>query len=183
MESESRTFSRVKTYLRGRLRRIHSAEAPYLFNGVPAEGGLNADALKEARLSDGLVDFLLQMDHKLDAILSHLNRGLIQDDFPIPVEVLDISGAGVRFVSSQTFTPGEHVEITLVLNQFPLRMAGAIGRVARVANAAEAGSTPHSAAPYSVALDFVRIREADLEAVVHFVFNEERKQIREKKWD
>jgi c-di-GMP-binding flagellar brake protein YcgR len=65
------------------------------------------------------------------------------------------------------------LEVVLMLSQFPLRMAGAIGRVIRAEP--DQGRTLY-------ALDFTRIRERDLETIVQFVFQSQRDELREKKW-
>ena len=61
-----------------------------------------------------------------------------------------------------------------MLSRFPLRMAGAMGRILRLEE--QDGLLVH-------ALDFTRIRERDLENIVQFVFQSQRDDLRGKKWD
>ncbi len=181
---DKRSFSRVTTNVPAWLRRLPSAMAPPLFiePGVMASEG-SAAALSGGGLSENLVQFLLVLDRKLDMILSHLTRERLENDFPIRAQILDISGAGLLFHTLEPLAVGDYVEIVMLLSQIPLRQAGAIGRLTRQEPLAPGLlATPGDTSRHLMAMDFTRIRETDLDAVVQFVFQEERRQIREKKW-
>lgn len=177
MEHEKRAFSRVATFLRAYARPMASPDAPVMFNASSQAASLAGLPLKESKLPEVLVQFLLEMSQKLDLIVSHLSREQLQDDFPHTVDVVELSGAGVQMRAAMPLKPDDTLELVLVLSQFPLRLASAVGKVVRCleADAAEGDAL--------WAVDFIRIRENDLDAVVHHVFNEERQHIRERKWD
>ncbi len=130
----------------------------------------------DGRMSEAVASFLLSLDQKLDALIGMMSQNRLENDFPVSGTVTEISGAGLRFVSEQQFQTGAVLEAVLLLRQLPPSMAGAVGRVMRADAQPKTSLTEYS-------MDFVRIREHDLEAIVQFVFHEERSHIRERKWD
>ena len=177
MEHEKRAFSRVATFVRAHMRPMSGPDAPVMFNASSQATSLAGLSLKESKLPDVLVQFLLEMSQKLDLVVSHLSREQLQDDFPHAADVVELSGAGVQMRTDMALVPGDVLEIVLVLSLFPLRLAGAVGKVIRALDTAPVdGGTLW-------AVDFIRIRENDLDAVVQHVFNEERQHIRERKWE
>ena len=90
------------------------------------------------------------------------------------MDILEISGAGVRFCTPDILPMEQYVETVIVLSRFPLRLAGAVGRIIRQDR--QDDKTVY-------ALDFTRIRERDLELIVQFVFQSQRDDLRVKKWD
>lgn len=171
---ENGTFASVDTRIRSFVRPAHSADELPLTIDNPAllEGG-TAQALEGANLSQPLSEFLAALDAKLDTIVSLLSQKRLEDDYQHAVEVLELGGEGLAFAADGGFAAGDVLEFALVLNQYPLRLAAAVGRVG-------APETREGRTVYPVA--FTRLREADREAIVHFVFNEERQRIRETKW-
>lgn len=165
-------FSRVQTRVRGYVRKVPSRDSLAMSYDHPALRGTGESPGPEnsAGMSQDVADFLAAMDAKLDMVLSLLNQKRLEDEFEAEVEVLELGGDGLRFAAPLEYDPGTPLEFALVLNQFPLRVASAVGVVA-----AGDGRPGHPA-------DFTRIREADLEALVGFVFQEERARIRETKW-
>lgn len=183
MDDERRAYRRVTTLIRGRLRKLEGPEAPALFLGLGDGGaGPDKDALKNSHLPEAVVDFLLDMNAKLDTLISLHSQDKLSHNFPIQVEVTDISGAGLRakLLPGQEAPPaeGDFVEAVLVLHQFPLAMVGAIGRVTR-----EQCPEGDDCGGGLLAIHFTRMREKDLDRVVSFVFQEERRHIRERKWE
>jgi len=96
----------------------------------------------------------------------------LQEDFPIRAEVIEISGAGLKFVSKEKFEQEQALEMAIILSQFPLRIAGVVGVILRVEHLRNL--------PVYV-VKFTNIREHDRESIVQFVFQEQREQIRERK--
>ncbi len=176
-EEENRTYSRVSTRIQGWMRLLPTPDSPPLFR----EGGLRSESpvlsARGMQLPEPLLLFLQELNDKLDMILGLLSRDQLQEQFPLRVEVLEVSGAGVQFRSQEARQDGECVEIVLVLDQLPMRLAGATGRIVRQL-------PPESDAPDMPvwALEFLRIREQDQDAVIQFVLQEERRRIREKRW-
>ena len=175
MAEEQRTYLRIPANLRGRIRVVASEREMQLFREAPITSlAVSAMELKSAGLSEGLVNALTAMDRKLDMLIGLHSQDNLQGDFPHPVEILEISGAGVKLACAGSLTMGGLIEIVIVLTQLPVRMAGAIGRVIREENID---------GRQVWAVDFTRIRDRDLETIVQFVFQTQRDELRVKKWE
>ena len=172
---EKRSYMRIPTRLRGHLRLLPGPEDMPLYRETPPMGS-TAIILdpRETGMSEPLYAMLSTINTKLDMLLSMQNRDLLEADFPVPMDIVEISGAGVRFLSLTELPLEQPVEAVLILSRFPLRMAGAIGQLVRCEEADGA---------YTYAIDFTRIRERDLESIVQFVFQSQRDDLRGKKWD
>lgn len=175
MAEEQRTYLRIPTNLRGRLRILASGSEYPLFREAPITSlSVSAQELKGSGLSEALVNTLLAMDHKLDLLIGlHAHDNLV-DDFPHQVEAVELSGAGVKLAGPLPIEIGQHVEVVLTLTQLPVRMAGALAQVVRM----EAVDSRQV-----WALDFTKIRDRDLETIVQFVFQTQRDELRHKKWE
>ncbi len=176
MSDEKRSFSRVGTNFKAYIRPVKDATSLPSFTGCPGcyASSPDLEALKQANVPNALAEFLGAINDKLDMIISMFSQENLLEDFPVEAEVVEISGAGMRFMSSTDIEPEQHVEIVMMLSRMPLRMAGAIGRITRVEETASDETL--------YGLDFTTIRDADLETVVQFVFQEQRARIREQKW-
>ncbi len=173
MSEEKREFLRIPTRIKGHARLLASESELPLFREAPSAGpGLFGADSKEG-LSDSLFNLLSTINAKLDMIISFQSRESLETDFPLSLDVIEISGAGLRFHCAEELSQNQMIEAVLVLNQFPLRMAGAIGRILRQVD--HGGRVVY-------ALDFTNIRERDLESIVQFVFQSQRDEIRGKKW-
>lgn len=169
---EKRSFSRVSTRITALARRCESLDDPLLFKSGPPPAGTDrlAEAAKSGHLPQTLVDFLEGMDRKLDMLLAHTGRRSLERNFPLRLDVRELSGAGLRFVAQDDVKDGDILEVVMLLGQNPPRMAGAKGTVQAKRNLAGTHG-----------FEFVKIRESDRDAVVQFVFQEEREQIRDSK--
>lgn len=174
MTDQKRNFSRVETFFPGRLRILSPGEETPLFQGCPGCDKPLGTALrpKGANLPEALLDFLETINAKLDMLLSLVNRDHLESTFPVAMNVVEISGAGLIFMADRNFALDDRLEIVLFLNQFPLQMAGAMGRIHR---------REERAGKAAWAVDFTEIREQDRETVVRYVFQQQREQIRESK--
>ncbi len=168
---DKRSFSRIRLFMKGRMRPLASeTESPRFSGFTLPDAPVDAKSLAQSHIPEVLVSFLLDFDAKLNAVLAHIKQDVLQEDFPLRAEILELSGAGVRCVDSGDLNEGDLVEMVLFLSEFPLRVAGAMGRVLRK----ETDETGRA----TCALEFFRIREDDLEKIVQHVFVEERRQIR-----
>ena len=171
---EKRAFMRIPTRLRGYLRLLADPEEMPLFRETPPMGSNGLIDSRDPGMSEPLYALLATINAKLDMLLSMHSREQIENDFPVPMDIIEISGAGVRFTTTAPLPVEQHVEAVMVLSRFPLRMAGAIGRILR--QESQETDTVY-------ALDFTRIRERDLEHIVQFVFQSQRDDLRGNKWD
>ena len=173
MAQEQRSFARVATRISALARRCDSLEDPLKYKSGPSLSRDHLDEESVAGLPKALVEFLLAMDQKLDLLLSHLGRESLERDFPLVLDVRDISGAGLRFKpgpGTESPVPGQVLEVVLLLGQHPPIMAGAKGVVLDDRNG-----------DGTLGFEFHKIRRSDQENIVRFVFQEEREQIRDSK--
>jgi len=171
MSNEKRTFSRVPVRLKGYARTMSSVQSPQMFTGdIVAEESNRDNLFRNSKLPDDLTNFLAQMDRKMDRILSLLSKDQLRSDFPMDIEIMELSAAGVKFRTKEPTAIGDAFEIIIVLSQVPLRMAGAKGRVRGVED--DTGL---------FRFEFVDLRGSDMEAIVQFVFQQQREQIRNSK--
>jgi len=171
MSEEKRTFSRVSVRLKGHARVMHSIESSPVFTGDDGDAAFSADALfRNSKLPEELTAFLAEMDRKLDRVLGLLSQDHIRSDFPSPIEIMEISAAGIKFRSQERFTVGVPLEVVIQLGYAPVRMAGSKGRVVGIEEETNL-----------YRFEFVDTRAHDMEAIVQFVFREQREQIRNAK--
>ncbi|MBG0789346.1 MAG: PilZ domain-containing protein [Desulfovibrionaceae bacterium] len=171
MSEEKRSFSRIQVRLKALARTMHSIDSPQLFTGDAVDfSAARDDLFHKSNLPEEVVKFLTEMDRKLDRLIGLLSRDQVRTDFSMDIEVTEISGAGIKFRSPDTFEPDQPLEIILFLSQAPLRMAGSKGRI--IDREADTGL---------YRFEFVDMRGSDMEAIVQFVFKEQREQIRNSK--
>ena len=176
MDDEQRTFLRIPTKLHARFRLVSSESEPQLFREAPiVSSSVTAMELKSAGMSEALINALMGLDRKLDMLIGLHASANLEDDFPHAFEVVEISGAGIKGVSSRSLPVGQLAEVVITLTQLPVRMAAAIGRVLRE-EVTEDGR-------FAWALDYTKMRDRDLESIVQFVFQTQRDEMRGKKWE
>ena len=175
MDDEQRTFLRIPTNLHGRMRILNSERELQLFREAPITSiAVSAMELKAAGINEALINALQSMDRKLDMLIGIHSQDSLQEDFPHVLEVVEISGAGVKVACSYPLGVNQLVELVITLTQLPVRLAGALARVVR--------EEPLDGRQIW-ALDFTRIRDRDLETIVQFVFQTQRDELRVKKWE
>jgi hypothetical protein len=167
---EKRTVSRVATRLSARFRISETPDVlPEVF-AVAQDGEADDTVFAGSKLPDAVIAFMKGMDAKLDAVLSLLQEDRLAGEYPHELDVVEISGNGLKGRLHGDIPEGAHLELVLVLSRLPFKAASAIGRVVRQEDDGEKAFT---------VLEFTRIRESDLEHIVGFVFKEERERIRE----
>ena len=171
MSEEKRTFSRVSVRLKGHARVMGSIESTQVFTADAVDPASASDELfHNSKLPEDLTAFLAEMDRKLDRVLGLLSQDRIRSDFPLSIEIMEISAAGIKFRSQERFTVGDPLEVVIQLSYAPVRMAGSKGRVVGMDEDTNL-----------YRFEFVDTRAADMEAIVQFVFREQREQIRNAK--
>jgi len=170
MTTVERSFARVDAALRGYLRILPASGFTPLFTCTQV-GTQQLSETAQSALPDGLGQYLRSMNEKLDAILSLLTRQTLQEDFPVPVLIHDISGAGLRFSAEREFDLGQGVEIVVALGNQTRTLAGTLGFVIRAEEHREGKVW---------AVDFKDIRDSEREKIIQFVVATQREQIRER---
>ena len=158
--------------LRAHVRPAQAPDALPRSYGAPETAAGPAPDLADSNLHPALAAFLQAMSDKLDMLVGYLSQAQLQSDYS-PAEVLEIGEHGLALAKAGNLAPGQPLEVVVVLSDYPLQMATAVGVVGEAAQ--RQGEPVHL-------FRFTRIREEDLERIVQFVFKEERARIRRNKW-
>lgn len=173
MSNPERSFARIDTALKGYLRILPDGRLIPLFSCTKAcsMSSMLTDST-QSDLPDTLLQFLGIMDEKLNTILGLLNRQTLSDDFPIPILIHDISGAGLRFNSELEFELGTAVEVVIALGSHTQVLAGAIGHVIR---------RDDCNGLVLWAMGFKDMRDSEREKIIQYVVAQQREQLRERR--
>ncbi len=175
----SETYTSMPAMVKTRFRLAKSPDSPPLFSADPAGSSvaITEEILAHTRLPEALIHFLVELDRKVDAILSQMQKDTLDGDFPHEGRVVELSGSNLVLECREPLAPGDTLEVILFLEEFPLRLASGMASVDAILKA-----DPQSGPDKSVyALSFVNIGEDERDNVIRFVFREERKMIRRKK--
>jgi len=131
----------------------------------------------EITLNACLIDFLLQMDEKLDQILTRLSKDEEDRGFLVKQGIgTNISGAGMNVMVEEPVELGQVIQAHFVLSRIPLVFIDTFGEVLRVAPVDENGTIT-----YNLGIEFLDLKHNDRERIIACVFQRERKSIRERK--
>lgn len=164
----------VDVYLKAMLRVLSSPDEMPIFNGYLQESANVTEIFAKSKLPEELVAFMEEINAKLDQVIGILKHDKMELGFPTEIEVCNISASELLFKTQKRLEPGDNVEVVLPLSQMPLLVSGGIGKIERIR---------HPQFGNIWELSFTRIREQDHESIVQFVFQQERKRIRELHWD
>ncbi|MBW1715318.1 MAG: PilZ domain-containing protein [Deltaproteobacteria bacterium] len=131
----------------------------------------------EVTLNVCLIDFLVQMDEKLDRILDKLSEDEADRDL-LPKQGIgvSISGSGMNVVAEEPVEPGQIIHADFVLSRIPLVFLDVFGKVLRVTPVDEKGTSI-----YNLAIEFLDLKPIDRERIIACVFQRERETIRSRK--
>jgi hypothetical protein len=171
MSVAERSFARVDAALKGYLRLLPAGRFTSLFPCSQTGGPPQLSETAQSSLPDGLAQYLRAMNDKLSAILSILTQQTLNEDFPVPVLIHDISGAGIRFSANQEFELGQGVEVVIALSNQPQSLAGAMGFILR--------AEEHQGQRLW-ALEFKDMSDCEREKIIQFVVAKQREKLRER---
>ncbi|MFY9942270.1 MAG: PilZ domain-containing protein [Desulfobacterales bacterium] len=138
----------------------------------PAE----AECAPQAYLGE-VVEFLIQIDDKLDRVMDLLIHGKGGDSAPPAVlQTVDISGAGMSMVLSAPLGVGQLLQITIRFPGSPLGFFKVLGEVVRI----EPASAKEDMV-YHTGVRFLEISDAERDRLVAYTFMQQRRTIREAK--
>ena len=159
--------------------RMVEADDPQLCNSLLSSDSVSfrEEALAKSRLPDPMVRLLAEMDRKLDAILGQMQRDNLRGDFPHDAWVVRLGGDALHLECKEPLLPGDHLELILLLEEYPLRAASCIVKVDRRLPEAPVTGKEHTA----FVLSYTCLRESDRESIIRHVFQEERRRIRQLK--
>ena len=181
---EKRTFVRALISTRAKIKLLTSHELEEIRSlraaALPPRGHLpqptDEDDSTPAYLGE-LVEFLIQIDDKLDRVMDLLIHGKGGDVVPPEVlQTIDISGAGMFMVLSAPLGVGQLLQVTIRFPGFPLGLFKVLGEVVRVEPASE-----EKAEVYHTGVRFLEMTDAERDRLVAYTFMQQRRTIRKSK--
>lgn len=169
MDRNSEHFASVKTRIKGHGRLCETVTDEPLFRGFSGMKKHPAEDLDDSKVPEWLKAYVIELDRKLDQLLGMQSKKDLMTDFPITLEVIQISGNGMVFKTDSDINVPCIMESVVEIEQIPLRLAGAKGTV-------KAGNKDGT-----LVMKFENIRENDLESIIQFVFSMQRERIRAEK--
>lgn len=168
-----KAYSSVKTRIQGYVRRRDPAATVPLSYGMAANEIMQVQDMDGTAVQQHVRQYLQAINAKLDVLLGMHTQKRLEHDFDYEVDIIELSAAGACFYSRTPYQETQDIEMALVLAQCPIQVAMVMGRLTGT-------STKQGVTVFH--LQFTHIRDSDKEAIVRFVFQEEREQIRQKKW-
>ena len=166
-------FNAVDTRVRGKFRIMPSADDLPMVSLGGEHKPAGYEELTQSHLPEAVINFLIGMSDQINYIAALLEKKALDEEFPHTLDACRISGSGLAFYTERPLAKGDYLEVMLTLTSLPLQMAGVIGKVV---------NTERTPQGEKYSLQFTRISEPNLDAIVHFVFQEQRKNIREHHW-
>lgn len=146
--------------------------------GADAESLAMNDERSEAddlQLDPALIDFLVQMDDKLERILSLLSYSKGEGDHRLQARAMDISASGMRVCLGAPLTKGQIVHAKFFLSKFPLTFVDVYGEVVWVQEIMQNGPPA-----YQAGIGFLDLTALQRERIVNFVFKNHRRALRQR---
>ncbi|NDV24406.1 hypothetical protein [Desulfovibrio sp. JC022] len=168
MDRNTPHYASVKTRIKGHGRISSSLESQPVYRGFTGMKKHPAEDLDDSKVPEWLKVYVTELDRKLDQLLGMQSKLDLKHDFPMDLEIIEISGNGMIFRSEAVTVPCI-MEVVAEIEQIPMRLAGAKGHI-------KAGKKDNS-----WVMKFEKIREHDLESIIQFVFSEQREIIRTEK--
>ncbi|CCO24513.1 hypothetical protein [Maridesulfovibrio hydrothermalis] len=169
MDRDSIHYASVKTRIKGFGRFCKSIENQPIFRGFSGMQKHPAEDLDDSKVPEWLKAYVIELDRKLDQLMGMQSKKDLTIDFPIALEIIEISGNGMIFCTETEINGPGILEAVIEIEQIPLRLAGAKGSV-------KAGKKQNT-----WVMKFEKIREHDLESIIQFVFSQQRELIRNEK--
>jgi hypothetical protein len=180
-EAEKRQFYRINLTLPIEYRTIDREEFMSLSEAVAGTPTRTTRAGREHYLNDAnsavtnpehleLFEQMALINRKLDTILDLLLQGKVYHNVHERHGEVEISGAGIKFITDVALEEGAYVELKLLLPVLPYLKIPILCQVVR--------SRKLDRGLFEAALEFLVIRETDRDLLVRFVFAKEREAIR-----
>ena len=169
MKTPKNEYTEIAAYLRGSFRTLAGQDDHALALMEPLPATISREEfLAASNLPEAVNKFLLQLDAKVDVLLTGMLTSGLEIDFPHAMDVLTISASGLAFTTDVPLARGDWLEVVV-------RLGGAtssgIGNIA--ARNIDKSGTP------VFTLNFTRIMEEEREKIIRYVFKEERRRLRE----
>jgi hypothetical protein len=135
-----------------------------------------SDESKESTIDGNLINFLLQMDEKLDQIYALLSKGDEKIMSPEEGVGINISGSGMNMIVDKPFDPGMIIHAKFFLTKLHFLFMDVFGEIVRVIPSEEKGEKR-----YELGVEFLDLCETDRDRIITAVFQQERRKIRNMK--
>ena len=126
----------------------------------------------QGKLPEVVLNFLIEMDRKLDAILGHLQKDSLGENFPYSGTISSLSTTCAVINCTQALAPNDQLELICIFQDFPLQ---AVSIVAEVKGLYQDGNDSNSS---KYLINFIDLSEESTESIIQFLFQEERRRIR-----
>jgi hypothetical protein len=168
-------FTVIPSEQYGRIRRVEEEDfsSDALLDGIRfPESGTPQGGLLDANL----INFLVQMDEKLDQLLAMLPGDGIDDSVPAHGMGTNISGSGMNLAVEEPIEIGKIIQTKFFLSHFPLVFLDVFGEVVHLTPTEEDGKPL-----YQVGIRFLNLKSSDRERIIASVFQKHRQAIRQSK--
>jgi hypothetical protein len=182
---ERRSFVREDFYFQVRFRKVPKEEYERVRKTSNPKGSLHKKKLiinvadtdnKNSNLDVSLINFLLQINEKLDRMIAMLSRDEVEQVGLAQGTGVNISGSGMNLVVDKLVEAEQIIHANFLLSKFPLFDVDVFGKVIRVTPIIEDGKTA-----YQLGIKFLDIDPDDREKIIAWVFQKQREAIRSRK--
>jgi c-di-GMP-binding flagellar brake protein YcgR len=122
---------------------------------------------------DQVYAYLQVIDKKLDIIIDHLCKSKEDDLYVSRFAEVDISGAGIRFISDVPLDKDAYVELKVILPLFPYPKISSLCSIVRMKE-----FVVEEMKQWQMALKFALINEEDRDILINYIFMKERERLR-----
>lgn len=184
---ERRVFVRENFFFKVKFQRLTDAEYQKARNQWAEQLSLNRKSLKfeefDADTSQGaspldpcFLDFLMQMDDKLDLLIAHMTGEGKREGRMEEGEGVDVGGGGMKMKLENPLSVGQLLKADLLLARFPFVRVHVFGEVVHVAPwSREEGPF------WEVGVRFLDLDSEERERIIACVFQRHREALRKRK--
>jgi c-di-GMP-binding flagellar brake protein YcgR len=166
-----REYSRVDAYIPLEYRRINNEEYGQIKSRISGEVMLANFNLMPPLENHPQMECLNLINKKLDTIIQMM--AFQSEGFQsLPFKFVSLSGSGMQFSSQQFFSLGDTLEFKMILTHYQPAAIYVYGKVIRVGK---------QSSGYFVNVRFTEIADTIRDMIIHFIFETERKILRESK--
>jgi len=142
----------------------------------PENMRLDGTISKESSVNTFLIDFLLNIDEKLDHIISMLSKGEDSKELFKDGMCSDISGSGMSITVDKLVECGQIIHTNFILARLPLVYLDVFGEIVRVTPLDE-----NEQGLYRLGVKFLELNTNAKENIISCVFQKQRENIRKSK--
>lgn len=154
-----------------------SKEEHFSLSESPQELGFpDSDDPSVSIPDSNLINFLIQMDEKLDQILLLLSKGEAKKGSFEEAVGINISGSGMNIIVDKPVESGRVIHAKFFLTKAPFLFMDVFGEVVRVIRSEEKGEKN-----YKLGIEFLNLSEHDRDRIITAVFQNQRQTIRNNK--